>query len=85
MRLRGISFVRQPVVEIGYKGAVVGVERLDFIVDRSLVVESKAIEQLAPIHTAQVVSYLRAIDLRLGLLLNFNVRQMRSGIKRVIV
>lgn len=85
MRLRGISFVRQPVVEIGYKGAVVGVERLDFIVDRSLVVELKAIEQLAPIHTAQVVSYLRAIDLRLGLLLNFNVRQMRSGIKRVIV
>lgn len=85
MRLRGISFVRQPVVEIGYKGAVVGVERLDFIVDRSLVVELKAIEQLAPIHTAQVVSYLRAIDLRLGLLPNFNVRQMRSGIKRVIV
>lgn len=85
MRLRGIPFVRQAVVEVGYKGSVVGVERLDFLVDRCLVVELKAIDQLAPIHVAQVVSYLKALDLHLGLLLNFNVRQLRAGMKRVIL
>lgn len=84
LALRGVPHVRQCVVEVGYKGQVVGTERLDFLVDGCLIVELKAIDQLAPIHTAQVVSYLRATDLKLDLLINFNVSKLTSGIKRVI-
>ena len=54
------------------------------IVADSLVVELKAVEYLAPIHTAQVISYLRATRLRHGLLITFNVPALRLGIKRVI-
>ncbi|MGE3076898.1 MAG: GxxExxY protein [Dehalococcoidia bacterium] len=83
-RLREIPFIRQPVVEIGFKGHRVGEQRLDFLVCGCLIVELKAVESLAPIHTAQVVSYLRATNLRLGMLLNFNVSKMTAGIRRVI-
>jgi GxxExxY protein len=84
LRLREIPHVTQCIVEVGYKGQMVGAERLDLLVDRCLIVELKAVDQLAPIHIAQVVSYLRATDLRLGLIINFNVTQLTKGIKRVI-
>ncbi|AKU96948.1 hypothetical protein AKJ09_03612 [Labilithrix luteola] len=63
---------------------------MDALVDspsgtESLLVEIKAVERFASIHTAQVVSYLRATGLPLGLLLNFNVPQMRMGVRRVIL
>jgi GxxExxY protein len=83
--IRGITFVRQPAVGVTYKGEPVGNDRLDFLVAERLVVELKAVEQLAPIHTAQVISYLKATNLTLGLLINFNVRILsQGGIKRVI-
>jgi GxxExxY protein len=70
---------------VTYKGEPVGNDRLDFLVAERLVVELKAVEQLAPIHTAQVISYLKATNLTLGLLINFNVRILsQGGIKRVI-
>jgi len=85
MELRNIPFVRQPVFELAYKSRPIGTDRLDFLVDRQLVVELKAVEQLTPVHTAQVVSYLKATNLHLGLLLNFNVRQLvPTGVKRVV-
>ena len=82
---RGIPFFKQFKVEINYKGQSVGEGRLDFLVAGRLIVEPKAVEQLAPIHTAQVISYLKAMNLPLGLLLNFNVELLKTGIKRVIV
>jgi len=63
----------------------VGQARLDFLVDRSLVVELKAVEQLAPIHVAQVISYLKATGHPLGLLVTFNVTQLRRGLRRVVL
>lgn len=85
LELRGIPFVRQPTFEVAYKSRPVGLDRLDFLVDRCLVVELKAVDQLGPIHTAQVVSYLKATGLQLGVLLNFNVRQLvPGGVKRVV-
>ena len=59
--------------------------RLDFLIDGCLVVETKAVEELAVIHTIQVVSYLKATKCRLGLLINFNVPLLKVGIKRVIL
>jgi GxxExxY protein len=85
LREQGIPFARQPVVQLAYKGHPVGEARLDLLIDRRLVIELKAVETVLPVHTAQVVSYLKALDLPLGLLLNFNVPRLRDGIKRVIL
>ena len=57
---------------------------MDLLVDERLVVEIKAVDGIAPIHVAQVLSYLKATSLRLGLLITFNVTTLRRGIKRVI-
>ena len=84
LRYRDIPFKRQLPVGVAYKGELVGEARLDFVVDGCLVVEVKAVDQLAPIHTAQVISYLRATEIKLGLLLNFNVPLLPQGMKRVI-
>lgn len=81
---RGVAFERQLSVGVDYKGRRVGDGRLDFLVDGRLIVEIKAVESLLPIHTAQVISYLRAINLQLGLLLNFNVALLPQGMKRVV-
>ena len=81
---RHIAYVRQPVVELAYKGRPVGEGRMDLLVDRQLVVELKAVEALMPLHAAQLLSYLKATHHRLGLLINFNTRELTAGIKRVI-
>jgi GxxExxY protein len=66
---------RDVVLEIGY--------RLDLVVEDEVVVEIKSVDSLAPIHQAQLLSYLRLSGKRLGLLLNFNVVHLRDGIKRL--
>ena len=58
--------------------------RLDLLVDGRLVVEVKAVERTLPLHKAQVITYLRIANKQLGLLLNFNVVQLKNGITRVI-
>lgn len=85
LRLRGIPHRRQAPVTVQYKGVSVGEGRIDLLVDGSLVVELKAVESLAPIHVAQVLSYLKASRLHLGLLITFNVPQLRRGIRRVVL
>jgi len=58
--------------------------RVDLLVEGKLIIEVKSVEALADIHLAQVLTYLRLSDLRLGLLLNFNVVHMKDGIRRVV-
>ncbi len=82
---RGIPFERQKPVELKYKNQVVGDARLDILVDQQLVVELKAVDALHPIHHAQVINYLKATGFQLGLLMNFNVNQLKSGIKRIVL
>jgi GxxExxY protein len=84
LRLRGIPAEPQCPVALTYKGESLGDGFLDFLVADCLVVELKTVDRLAPIHTAQVISYLKATGLRLGLLINFNTAVLRDGIKRVI-
>ena len=81
---RGIPFERQPAVRVHYKGCVVGEGRPDFVVGGSLVVEIKAVVAVAPVHHAQVISYLKALGSGLGLLLNFREAVMRRSINRVV-
>lgn len=82
--LRGISYEPEYPVTIVYKGQEVGLGRIDLLVAGKLVVELKAVEAMAPVHSAQCLTYLRILKLKLGLVLNFNVQRMRQGIKRVI-
>jgi len=81
--LRGICFARQVPVEVFYKGRKVGVFRADFVVERLVLVEVKAVEAIASLHTSQVLTYLRVTKLRLGLLINFNVRALKDGLRRI--
>ena len=82
---RGILFERQKAFALAYKGHPVGQGKLDFLIAGRLVVELKATEALAPIHDAQVISYLKATGCGLGLLVNFNVRLLKNGIKRIVL
>ena len=83
MRLRHIPFEREVPILLTYRGEPVGEGRLDFLVARCVVLEIKAVEALAPIHTAQAISYLKVTGHRLSLIINFNVRSLKDGLKRV--
>lgn len=85
LSLRDIFFERQKAVHVLYKGSAVGEGRIDILVGGELIVELKAVEELAPIHTAQVLSYLKATGFSLGLLVNFNVPLLKNDIKRVVL
>lgn len=85
LSLRNVPFERQKPVGVDYKGHAVGEGRLDLLIDQRLVVELKAVDAFAPIHSAQVISYLKALHLPLGLLINFNVPLLKSGIKRIVL
>lgn len=80
---RRIRYVRQHCFDVMYQGVVVGRGRADFLVEDCVVVELKVVEQFTGVHTAQVISYLRALKLHLGIILNFNVKRMLDGVKRV--
>ena len=82
---RGIRYERQNAYSLAYRGLPVGEGRIDLLVAGMLVVELKAVEQFAPIHKAQVISYLKATGCRLGLLINFNVTVLKDGIQRIIL
>jgi len=83
--LRDVRFVRQYPLRVLYKGVVVGDGRLDLLVADRLIVELKATPELSPLHTAQVLSYLKSTGLSLALLLNFGGALMRTGIRRVVL
>src|SRR5687768_13285974 len=74
LRLRGLAVVRERIVPLVYKSARIDVGyRADLIVNERVLVELKCVERLAPIHTAQVITYLRLSGLHVALLMNFNV------------
>ncbi|HEX8241312.1 MAG TPA: GxxExxY protein [Allosphingosinicella sp.] len=80
----GLAVERQKVVDIDYKGiSVREAFRADLIVERRLIIEVKAMDRLAPIHSRQVLTYLKLLDLRLGLVMNFGGGTFREGLKRV--
>jgi GxxExxY protein len=84
-RRRGIPFECQVVVPVRYKGESVGAFRLDLLVAKKLIVELKSVDALLPIHKAQAITCLKVLHLPLALLINFNVRLLIDGVKRVII
>lgn len=80
-----IPHQREYTVAVQYKGKPVGEGRVDLVVGGKLIVELKAVDALAPVHMAQVLSYLKMTGYPLGLLVNFNVPILKEGIKRVVL
>lgn len=81
---RGLRVERQKTFKVFYKDAEIGEHRADIIVNRLVLLELKAVEELAPVHKAQVISTLKAAGLEIGLLVNFNEVTAARGIRRVI-
>ena len=81
-RLQNIEFERQKPLDVFYKGTKVKQFVCDFLVEGSVLVELKAIKELTPLETGQVLNYLKSTDLKLGLLLNFGASSLQY--KRVI-
>jgi GxxExxY protein len=81
----GLRFERQVHLPVSYKGIKLECgHKLDLVVEDSVVVELKAIDELAPIHQAQLLTYLKTTNKRVGLLINFNVQYLKNGLKRVV-
>ena len=86
LALRSIPFRRQVGLPVQYKGIVLDSSyRRDILVRDAVIVEVKAVERQLPIHEAQLLTYLRLSGHQVGLLLNFNVRSLRSGIVRRVL
>lgn len=85
LRKRGLAVEQQKAVPLVYEEVKLECGyRMDLFVERSVVVEVKSVDGLAPIHEAQVLSYLRLSGAKLALLINFNVTVLRSGVRRFI-
>jgi GxxExxY protein len=81
----GLSVVRQAPITVHYGDVLLGEGfRADLLVDGRLVIEVKSVEQLSPIHSKQVLTYLRLLEQPLGLLMNFGGGTFREGLKRVV-
>ena len=85
LRAQNLSFERERAVTIRYRGIGLRGQRIDLIVENSVVVELKSVMRLDDIHRCQLISYLRATGLRGGLLINFRVPSLRLGIRRVVL
>ena len=82
---RNLSVARQVALPVIYRGMRIDAGlRIDMIVNDLVVVEIKAIEKLLPVHEAQLLTYLKLSQIRLGLLINFNTVRVRDGIRRLI-
>ena len=82
---RGLRVAQQVGLPVFYEGIKINLGyRVDLLVDDKVIVEIKSVEALAPVHRKQVQTYLRLMDLRLGLLINFNVELIKNGIQRVV-
>jgi GxxExxY protein len=84
LALRGVACEHQKNLIVRYKDLDIPGQRLDLLVGGRVITDVKTVETLAPIHQAQLLSYLKTTGLRLGLLINFKVMVLKDGIKRVV-
>ena len=86
MSIRNLKFRTQVMLPVVYKDVKLDAGfRLDMLVEEQVIVEMKAVNKMIPLHEAQLMTYLRLSNLRLGLLINFNVRLIKDGIKRLVI
>ena len=85
LELNGIKHQRQVAIPVIYKGRNIGEYRIDLIVENTVVVEIKSVERVVPVFEAQVLTYLKVTDKRVGLLMNFNSLFLKDGVKRFVL
>ena len=83
--LRKIYYERQKQINLKYKGKAIGIHRIDFLVEKSVILELKAVESVNKIFEAQLLTYLYATGKKVRLLMNFNVQRLKEGLKRLVV
>lgn len=84
LKLSGLSFLHQHPLPLEYSGTKLDAGyRLDIWVERAVIIEVKAVEEIHPIHVAQLLTYLKLTGNRLGLLINFNELLLKNGVRRV--
>jgi GxxExxY protein len=82
----GLKHEVQKQIPIEYKGIKLDVGyRIDLIVENSVIIELKSVEQILPIHEAQILTYMKLAEVSVGLLINFNVIKVKDGIKRFVL
>ena len=85
LELAGLKFQRQLIYPISYKGRVIGEHRIDLIVERAVILEIKSVARHDSVFEAQLLTYLKITGLHRGLLVNFNSRLLKDGIKRFVL
>lgn len=83
--LNNISYQRQIVIPVRYKNQPIGEHRLDLLVENKVIIEIKAVDKSNPVFKAQLLSYMKMSDKRLGLLINFNESKLINGVKRMVL
>jgi GxxExxY protein len=84
LQASGLLVEREKEILVPYKDIHIPGQRLDLLVGGRIILELKAVESFAPIHEAQLISYLKATHLRLGLLINFRVPLLKDGVRRIV-
>ena len=82
---KGVAYKCEVLVPVEYKGRSIGDYRIDLLVEDTVIVEIKSVERFDPIFEAQVLTYLRVTGKRVGLLINFNSRLLKDGIRRFVL
>ncbi len=83
---KGVKVERQVAVPIKYKGEKLDLDfRIDLLVENEIILELKAVESLMPVHEAQLLTYMKLFNSRLGFLINFNVPKLKDGFKRKVL
>lgn len=85
MGMQGLVFERQKILPVSYKGQRVGNYIIDIVVENAIVLELKSVERFDAVFEAQLMSYMKLGGYHLGLLLNFNSRLLKNGIKRIVL
>ena len=86
LRAASIAFLAEYPLPVKYKGVELDCGyRLDFFIEESIILELKSLEQLLPIHEAQLLTYMKLAGVREGFLINFNVKRLKDGLKRYIL
>lgn len=83
---RGISYKSEVPIQLNYKSTPLPTEyRIDILIDDCIIIELKAVNQLNDVHMAQILTYMKISNISLGLLVNFNTKRLKEGVKRVVL
>lgn len=85
LKARGIPFERERIITVKYRNEPVGIHRLDYVIRGCIVLELKAVKALEPVHQAQLMAYMKASGIRVGVLMNFCSALFKEGTKRVVL